>query len=428
MARRALLLIIIVLVIFPSAAGSSIKYSDCRACPGQQGLSTYIVRIVLRASGTVETSVDITFKPCRPAGERRISLEHPVGYSDYNAEIAVVQSGERRSIPIENTTAESSDPPFRRGGTKMRSYYLIPPLQPGDELHETIRASVPAILSQNQFLAQTFEGIQHAFAYTVIFESERTDVTTRLLDPAKFLVQVVDVPTRKEWQSEWSGSETLPAPRLEITTLADWAKVAEQARAVYFMDAEKLQDLQAASIQPGPDPEGLFKELTFHFGPKFASETGRDPPSLVKILQAKGGDCKALTFLLLNLLRWAGVDAELVLVSIKKHELNLTDVFSYTDIDHMLVYVPSLDRYFDPTLPAGGAQQWINRMMRSKNRIHVAGPADGKMYPPPACADYCLLAGSGRPIDDPFHAIRVRTETIRGYPSPRPGTGVNAPP
>jgi hypothetical protein len=261
MARRALLLIIIVLVIFPSAAGSSIKYSDCRACPGQQGLSTYIVRIVLRASGTVETSVDITFKPCRPAGERRISLEHPVGYSDYNAEIAVVQSGERRSIPIENTTAESSDPPFRRGGTKMRSYYLIPPLQPGDELHETIRASVPAILSQNQFLAQTFEGIQHAFAYTVIFESERTDVTTRLLDPAKFLVQVVDVPTRKEWQSEWSGSETLPAPRLEITTLADWAKVAEQARAVYLWMPKSCRICKQQAYSRGRIPRGCSKSL-----------------------------------------------------------------------------------------------------------------------------------------------------------------------
>jgi hypothetical protein len=130
---------------------------------------------------------------------------------------------------------------------------------------------------------------------------------------------------------------------------------------------------------------------------------------------------------LLNLLRWAGLDAELVLES-ERHQLNLTDVFSFAALDHVLVYVPSLDRYFDPTLPAGWQQAQLDQLMRSKNRIHVAGPADGKMYPPPVCANYCLLAGSGRPNGDPLHAIRLRTESIRGYPSPRPGISVNPPP
>ena len=309
----------------------------------------------------------------------------------------------------------------------MQFHYLVPAFRPGDELHEMIRASAAPILSGNQFWVQSFQGLQDAFAFDVRFESERTDITTRLVDPAKFFTQLLDLPTRKEWRSERSGPGTLPAPRLEITTLGDWAKVAEQARAVYYMDAEKLQDLQAAGIQPVPDAEALFKEFKLHFGPKFASESGRDPPSLDSILQAKGGDCKALTFLFLNLLRWAGVDAELVLES-ERDQLNLTDVFSFAALDHVLVYLPSLDRYFDPTLPAGWQQAQVDQIMRSKNRIHVAAPPDGNTRPAPACADYCLLAGTGGPKGDPVHAIRVKTETIRGYPSPRPAAGVQTPP
>ncbi len=428
MTSRILLLLAAVLVGFPSAAADRFREgsSDCLAFPARQGLVTDVVRIVLRSSGIVETSADITFLACRTLGVRRISVRRPAAYSDYGAEVAVVQSGEPRSIPIENITTESAVPPKLGGGTQMQFHYLVPAFLSGDELHETIRASAPPILSGNQVWIDDLRGIQDASAYDVMFESERTDVTARLVDPAEFFTQVLDLPTRKEWRSERPRPGVLPAPRLEITTLGDWPKVAQLVRAVYFMDSGKLQDLQAAGIRPVPDAEALFKEFTLRFGNMTAIESRSDPRSLASILQTKGGDCKSLTFLLLNLLRWAGVDAELVLES-EKHQLNLTDVFSFGQIDHVLVYVPSLDRYFDPTLPAGWHQEQPNRTMRTKNRIHVAAPPDGNMHPPPACADYCLLAGGGR-RSDPIHAIRVKSETIPGYPSPRPATGVHAPP
>ena len=367
MTSRILLLIVVVLVGLPSAAADRFREgsSDCLAFPDRQGLVTDVVRIVLRASGIVETSADITFKACRAVGVRRISLRRPAAYSDYGSEVVVVQSGERRSIPIENITSESAVPPKLGGGTKMQFHYLVPAFLPGDELHEIFRASAAPILSGNQFWVQSFQGLQGAFGFDVRFESERTDITTRLVDPAKFFTQLLDLPTRKEWRSERPRPGVLPAPRLEITTLGDWAKVAQQFRAVFFMEPAKLEDLQAAGIQPVPDAEALFKEFTLHFGAVTTSESRTDPRSLASILQTRGGDCKSLTFLLLNLLRWAGIDAELVLES-EKHQLNLTDMFSFGQIDHVLVYVPSLDRYFDPTLPAGWQQEQPSRTMRSK--------------------------------------------------------------
>ncbi len=162
-----------------------------------------------------------------------------------NAALAHLILYGRRNIPVETITTDSAVPPILGGGPNMRFHYHIPLLLPGDELQETLRASVQPILSGNQFSGQTFQGIQDAFAYDVVFESERIDVTAKLVDPAKILSQVLDFPTRKEWRSEGPRPGVLlPTPRLEVTTLGNWAKVARQVRAVYYMDFAELQDLQ----------------------------------------------------------------------------------------------------------------------------------------------------------------------------------------
>jgi hypothetical protein len=414
MINRVLLLIVLVFLILPSAGADSARYdsSNCLAFPAARGFFTDIVRIVMRASGALEVSADIGFKACKPLGEKRISLQRLAAYSRYSSEITIIHSRDGTSIPLQNITTESADPPILGGGRKLVLDYVVSPLLPGDETHETIQVSVPPILSGNQFWVQGLPAIQDTFAYKVMFGSERSDVTVRLVDPAKFLTQVRNAPDWKEWQSDRPKAGVLTAPLLEITTLGDWTKVAQQFRAAYFMDSQNLNDLRVTSIQPADDPEILFKQFTDEFGAVATSEFRTEPRKLSSILQTKGGDCKSLTFLLVNLLRWSGIDAELVLTS-ERHEPRLTDVFSFGDIDHVLVYVPSLDRYFDPALPAGWQQQQLNRAIRIRNRIHVAARPGGNMLPANACADYCILTRGSN--SDP---IRVKTETIRSYRSP----------
>jgi hypothetical protein len=416
MINRVLLLIVLVFLILRPAAADSVRYdsSNCLAFPGVQGFFTDTVRIVMRASGTLEISADIGFKVCDPLGEKRISLQRLAAYSRYSSEVIVIHSRDGTSIPLQNITTDSADPPILGGGRKMELHYVVPPLLPGDELHESIQASVPPMLSGNQFWVQGLPGVQDTSAYKVLFESERSDVTARLVDPANFLIQVHDAPDRKEWRSDRPKAGLLTAPLMEITTLGDWTKVAQQLRAAYFMDSQNLNDLRVTGIQPADDPEILFKQLADQFGTVTTSEFRTEPRKLASILQTKGGDCKSLTFLFVNLLRWSGLDAELVLTS-ERHRSRLTDVFSFADIDHVLVYVPSLDRYFDPTLPAGWQQQQLNRTIRTRNRIHVAARPGGNMVPANACADYCILTVAGGSNSDP---VRVKTETIRGYRSP----------
>jgi hypothetical protein len=80
MINRALLLIVPAFLTASSAGADSVSYdgdniSNCLAFPAVQEFVTDIVRIVVRASGTVEVNTDITLKPCKPVGERRVSRQ-----------------------------------------------------------------------------------------------------------------------------------------------------------------------------------------------------------------------------------------------------------------------------------------------------------------------------------------------------------------
>lgn len=413
MIRRLLLLTALAFLIAPRAGADGVRddSGNCLAFPGAQGFFADIVRIVMKASGALKVGADVSLKVCSPRGENRIALHRLAAYSRYSAEIIVVHSRDATSIPLQDITTDTADPPILGGGRKTVLHYVVPPLLPGDELHQTIQASVPSMLSGNQFWVQGLPGIQDASSYKVTFESERSDATARLVDPDKLLVQVRDAPDQKEWISDRPKAGPSTAPRLEMTTLGDWTKFAQQLRAAYFMDAQDLDDLRITGITPADDPELLFKQLAGRFGTVTTSESRFEPRKLASILQTGGGDCKSLTFLLINLLRRSGIDAELVLTS-EQHQPRLTDVFSFVDVDHVLVYVPSLDRYFDPTLPAGWQQQQIDRTIRTRNRIHVAARPGGDRVPPHACADYCILTATGGIHIDP---VRVKTEAIRGY-------------
>lgn len=413
MVSRLLLPIAFISLSLSAADADSGRYisSECLAFPAGEGFFADTLEIVMRASGALKINADIKFKACRPLGEKPISLRRLAAYSDYRSEIRVIRAGDGARLTLENTVTELGNPPLLGGGQPETVHYTIPPLLIGDELHETVRASVPPVLSGNQFWVQGLPGVQDVSSYTVVFKSERSDVTARLIDTAKLLVQVDDAPARKEWRSERPTAGISPDLSLEMTTLDTWASVARQLRAAYFMDSQSLKDLRATNIQPTRDPEALFKAFTDRFGTVTTSEHRVEPRSLASILQTRGGDCKSLTFLLLNLFRWSGTDAELVLIS-QQHRTNLSDVFSFTKLDHALVYVPSADRYFDPTLPAGWQQRQLDRTIRTQTRIHLADPLDGNFHAGRACADYCTLTGTGESANVP---IPVKTETIRSY-------------
>ena len=116
-------------------------------------------------------------------------------------------------------------------------------------------------------------------------------------------------------------------------------------------------------------------------------------------------DCSVPAVLLINLLRLNGIDAELV-------SATMTNESVPTDpIERVLVYVPALDRYFDPALPLE-EQSLIDLLVRERaERIHLLGPSlagNARDACPSTCMHVYTAAGNTTP------PVRVKTETIRG--------------
>src|SRR5262249_16987711 len=91
--------------------------------------------------------------------------------------------------------------------------------------------------------------------------------------------------------------------------------------------------------------------------------------------EGKLADCKVPAGLLINLLRLNGMDAEFVSATMAK------EAAPADQAERVLVYVPALDRYFDPALPLE-EQSLVDLLVRERaERKHILGPS---------------LAGSGR--------------------------------
>lgn len=125
--------------------------------------------------------------------------------------------------------------------------------------------------------------------------------------------------------------------------------------------------------------------------------------------RAAGGqqrdDCTVPAVELINLLLLNGIDAELVSATMANESVPADP------IDRVLVYVPALDRYFDPALPLE-EQSLVDLLVRERaERKHILGPAlagSARDACPSTCMHVYTAAGNATP------PVRVKTETIRG--------------
>src|SRR6266498_4040701 len=120
---------------------------------------------------------------------------------------------------------------------------------------------------------------------------------------------------------------------------------------------------------------------------------------------ASSDDCSVPAVAVINLLRLNGIDAELVSATTAK------EAAPADQVERVLVYVPTLARYFDPALPLE-EQSLVDLLVRERaERKHVLGPAlgaDARDACPSTCMHVYTAAGNATP------PVRVKTETIRG--------------
>lgn len=77
------------------------------------------------------------------------------------------------------------------------------------------------------------------------------------------------------------------------------------------------------------------------------------PRSFDRVVQDGFGDCKGLSLVLLELLRGAGLHADLVLTSTRDKWPFLQNASNFQALDHVAVYLPDQDRFLDPTAGNG---------------------------------------------------------------------------
>jgi hypothetical protein len=118
----------------------------------------------------------------------------------------------------------------------------------------------------------------------------------------------------------------------------------------------------------------------------------RRQPANSPAAEGKRDDCSEPAVLLINLLRGNGMaPAE--------------------PIDRILVYVPVLDRYFDPALPLE-EQSLVDLLVRERaERKHILGPSLAGSARD-ACPSSCLHVYTAEA--NAMLRVRVKTETIRG--------------
>jgi hypothetical protein len=197
-----------------------------------------------------------------------------------------------------------------------------------------------------------------------------------------------------------SGAASQPSPT------DAWADAAHLFAAAYHSD-QCRREADALNLAPHADARILIAEFARHLAAAPADaraewRVGSVDPSAPSL------DCARPAIILINLLRQSGLDAELVLVA--------SPVFSAMDessvakgFNGMIVYVPALDRYVDPTAIPTKERDAFDRAIRARTtRVHFYGPP----VSPAAlerCADICMRVVTSHPSAD---TVRVKTEVI----------------
>lgn len=160
-----------------------------------------------------------------------------------------------------------------------------------------------------------------------------------------------------------SAEDSTPGPfesvaHIHYSTGRDWPEFASWYSALLEarQDFDPELDELVASFQESAGDEGELLEAICRFvaddvryvGLELGTH-GLQPYSPGSVLRRRFGDCKDMSLLLVTLLRAAGIDAHLVVLSTFPNGHPVLNPVSPSLFDHAIVYLDSLGIYFDPT-------------------------------------------------------------------------------
>lgn len=403
----------------PPNTPAHVLYHHARTAVNAQGLAVRRVRRVVRIQNE--------------EGARRFAQwQLPYVPSTQRLELLTARLYREGAAPASPTRSDRdlSEPEYRLYYDLRAEVLDFPPPRPGDVIEVAWRLSDtdpdPAFPGYYGELAYLQEVAPRAWSVIEVEGPEglQIEVAPRGLTVERSAGRIVarNVPGIA-LEADTPGPSSMRA-YVHVSTAKDWSEVDRRYRALLADRDQPTAALATLAEQWGGqgDARTVFGRLyaavaarTRYVGLEFGVRSFL--PAQPAVTLARGyGDCKDKATLLIALARARGIDAHLTLVRSRPAGAIAALPASFAVFDHAIVYVPSLERFVDPTvdrndpwtLPPGdqGAKAFVVGVDTALRTIPVDPPAAN----PSAWGITARLQPDGR-------AVGRLTWTTRGQPA-----------
>jgi len=352
-------------------AGAAAQSDQRTAAPATVALITTDIQLAKDGSYTETLHVEMRAGNDATAAQLgQVSIPYNASVQEVAVLDAHTHKADGRNLPVEASAIYDQAPSAGQAilVTSQRSKLMVfPQFAGGDTAVYTIKITARQALLENQFFTSEF------FPRTVAYEEARETITAPRNFPLFVESHNVDFSKREEAGNivyTWHYSAPHPdaeeaatlaplehTPRFFASSFKDYAELG-RAYAV-LTDPRRLVTSKVSALadqitkgadEPKAQAQKLYEWVSSHIR-YVAIELGSGSfiPHDVDVILANGyGDCKDHDLLLQALLKAKNIETQSVLLN-GGDFYTLTDVPTFTTLDHVITFVPRFNLYLDST-------------------------------------------------------------------------------
>lgn len=374
--RRFLVALLIQATLGETARAGAADTTNPDAYQPTHSILHRIVHVTVNEDGTVQVVSDLarradTARGVRVLGEDRIRFRETMMRVEVTEAWSVTPDGRRIEVPIDAVRIKDDDDGDGDSDNKLATV-IFPGLELGSTVHRVSRSvhhtmPYPGHISMSFYSAQRLRvdryeiNIAHPAKIPLQvradrFEGGRIDPRS---DDGDGMIRYRFTIAHREFFPRQTAELDIDdwAPSVLISTFSDYATLASAYHRRAAPRAEPDEDIHKLAHEvtrgAGDDRERVarirdwvnrnIRYLSVHFGLE-----GWIPHPAPQMLKTRYGDCKDQTAFMQAMLRAVGIDSTPALVNTgstyQLPKLPIAGAF-----DHVIVYVPSLDLFVDPT-------------------------------------------------------------------------------
>lgn len=336
-----------------------------------------IITLTVHADGTVTVLTDLARRADNEQGVVELG-EDKVEFRESMTEVQAIEAwsvtplGKRIDVPGESVRFKDADDDSE-GDSDLKAVSLIyPGIEPGSTVHRIVKAREHTHPFPGHFSRQIFAiprrrvelleiNLVHPPSVPLRVLADRFEggrVAARVDDPAGSIRYRFTTSVQEFWPRERGELDVAAwAPSVSMSTFPDYATLAaayhERAKPRSEPDQEIRRLAMELTREASNDRDRVarirswinqnIRYLSVHFGVE-----GWIPHPAAQVLRTRYGDCKDQVALMQAMLQALGIDATAVLINTES-AYQLPRLPMATAFDHVIVYIPALDLYVDPT-------------------------------------------------------------------------------